>query len=287
MQKNLALAVVFFLAFYPVFVKAEQTINWARINWPPFTMVEKGDDKKGLLDELLVLYQQNMSNYNHTNKVTNFNRVWGDIKKGKNICYPGAVKNQERPNYSAYSLPIAIAPSNHIIMKRETYQKSGLGKSIRLEQLINNNQLSSVIEQTRSYTPVLDKLIKQRPKNSKIHSDTISSRKLVELLMNGRFDYLIEYPNVANYFTEANNYQENDFASLTIEELGQYTTSYLACPNNAWGQQVINDFNIMLTKIHNSTQYLELMSNTALNEAQKKEIQQKYLQLFSETDSSS
>jgi len=282
MQKNLALAVVFFLAFYPIFVKAEQTINWAKINWPPFTMIEKGDVKKGLLDELLAFYQQNMSKYNHTNKITNFNRVWSDIKKGKNICYPGAVKTLDRPNYSTYSLPIAIAPSNHIIMKRDTYQKSDLGKSIRLEQLINNNQLSSIIEQTRSYTAVLDKLIEQRPKDSKIHSDTISSRKLVKLLMNDRFDYLIEYPNVANYFTEANNYQASELVSITIEELGQYTTSYLACPNNAWGKKVINDFNSVLTKIHNSPQYLELMSNAALNETQKKEIQQKYLQLFNQ-----
>jgi len=282
MQKNLALAVVFFLAFYPIFVKAEQTINWAKINWPPFTMIEKGDVKKGLLDELLAFYQQNMSKYSHTNKITNFNRVWSDIKKGKNICYPGAVKTLDRPNYSTYSLPIAIAPSNHIIMKRDTYQKSDLGKSIRLEQLINNNQLSSIIEQTRSYTAVLDKLIEQRPKDSKIHSDTISSRKLVKLLMNDRFDYLIEYPNVANYFTEANNYQASELVSITIEELGQYTTSYLACPNNAWGQKVINDFNSVLTKIHNSPQYLELMSNAALNETQKKEIQQKYLQLFNQ-----
>jgi uncharacterized protein (TIGR02285 family) len=282
MQKNLTLATLIAVSFYSVIANAEKKINWATIDWSPFMIVAGDDARQGLLDNMLTMYQNNMPDYQHINQATNFSRTWRDIKKGKHLCNPISIKTVDRSNFAQYSLPITIAPSNRIIMKQSTYQKMGIEKPIYLAQLMKNPRWTSVFDQGRSYTPALDALIKQRPHDSKLSANTLNSLKLVELLINDRFDYLIEYPSVAAYYSKPNNSSSDKLVNVSIAEIPPYTATYLACPNNDWGKSVISDFNAMLTKIHNTPQYLKLLTNIGTDSDQKEYIPKNYLKLFNE-----
>jgi uncharacterized protein (TIGR02285 family) len=279
-KTSLTLTTFLVVSLYPVSVSAEKRINWATIDWPPFMIVAGDDARQGLIDHVITMYQKNMPNYQHINQVTNFSRTWRDIKKGKHLCNPVSIKTGVRPDFARYSLPLAIAPSNRIIMKRSTYQKMATDQPVQLAQLIRNHRWRSVFDQGRSYTPALDTLIQQRPDDSKLHADTVSSLKLVELLTNDRFDYLIEYPIVAAYYSNSRSISSDKLVNVSIAEIAPYTAYYLACPNNDWGKSIISDFNVMLTKIHNTPQYLKLLTNAGTNIDQKEHILTNYLKLF-------
>ena len=246
--------------------KEKDTITWLSNHWPPY-MIEKGDDKgQGEVDILMDIYIKNLSQFKHEKLTMNWKRFWIDIKKGRKVCNAAAYKNPAREEYALFSLPNIIAVPNSIIMKKEKAKKFINQNSYSLKKLIQRTDLNGGLQAQRSYSDVLDDLLKKFESGSNIKRRPFEAHKYLKLLFLDRIDYIIEYPVVVNYYSrkifqyeKLKNFKKDAFVSIEIEEAPKTALAYIACPKDAWGKKVIGEIDKMLKKVRPTKEYLDAL----------------------------
>jgi uncharacterized protein (TIGR02285 family) len=188
-----------FLIIMTCNIQAKEAMNWSVTHWPPLLILKGENAGNGRYDVFLKYFEQQMPQYTHQSIDTNWTRVWRDIKAGKKICNMLALKNSERQDIALFSKPAGITLSNRIIMRESTYKQLGQPQKMALTELFNHPHLKGVIESSRSYTPVLDSLIKNKLQASNLEARKTNSVQLLKMLLMKRFDYMIEYPYIADY----------------------------------------------------------------------------------------
>ena len=257
-------------------LQAKEKMVWSVIHWPPLMILEGENVGKGRSDLFLKMFQGQMPQYEHHTIEMNWNRVWVDIKAGKNVCNIMSLKNAARTEIALFSEPASVILSNRIIFKQGTYDALGKPASISIEQLINDPTLDGAIESSRSYTQALDKIINAKPKKSNMKRYVTSSVQLMKMLVADRFDYLVEYPFIASYSLNGINKPHAKIVSVAIEEIAPYSVSHLACPKTQWGKERIAAFNSALTKLSDSPQYLQAMQSWYANDEERNAVRMGY-----------
>ncbi len=247
------------LLFVALNLQAKEKMVWSVIHWPPLMILEGENAGKGRFDNFLKLFQAQMPQYTHKTVEMNWNRVWADIKAGKDVCNIMSLKNAARSEFALFSKQASVTLSNRIILKQGTYEALGKPTSLSVSKLINDSKLSGAIESSRSYTQALDKIIDAKSDKSKMKRYVTNSVQLMKMLIAERFDYLIEYPFIASYLFDGINKTDTKITSVAIEEIAPYSVSHLACPNTAWGKARIAAFNQALQKLSDNPQYLQAM----------------------------
>ncbi|MBU2515626.1 TIGR02285 family protein [bacterium] len=257
MKKFLVIA-IFNLFIFGTTVSAKEKIKWLVIHWPPFQMLSGADKGMGRFDAMLNLYRQNLPQYDHQTIEMNWARFWSDLKKGEKVCSTFAIKTKERQQFAVFSKVISFGLPLRIIMSRSNISKLGNPGMISLTDLLEDSRFKGVFVEKRSYYAHVDKILKEHDKN--IYFMAIEDQNVIQTLLSGRIDYTLEYPYLANYLAE--KYQskyKSKLGSIGVKELTDFATSYLACPKNEWGYQVIRDFDIMLKKVKPTDTYLKIM----------------------------
>ncbi len=258
----------------------KEQLTWAVVHWPPIMILTGKDKGLGRFDIYLKLFQKHMPMYEHSSREMNWKRMWSGIKKGHKICNILAFKTTERAKTTEFSIPSSITLPNRIILRKSSLEALGSPESISIVELMNNPALSGVLQSARSYSTILDRLLEKHEQGSNISRSLVDAEHLIKMLLRGRFDYMIEYPYIANYLAKKQPQLQVELISVRIEEMEAFSISYLACPKNAWGKKVIADYNRTVNKLKHGREYRSIMETWHDDPLELKAIIEGYRQML-------
>ncbi|HNX60662.1 MAG TPA: transporter substrate-binding domain-containing protein, partial [Spirochaetota bacterium] len=149
--------------------------------------------------------------------------------------------------------------------------------SVSIEKLLDDTRFDGGVMQKRSYGEI-DPLIKQYENKRILHTLSPNS-DIIQMLLTGRLDYVIEIVSFANYRARQAG-KENELRSYAIKEYSQpVLIAHVFCTKNEWGKKMIERINRILLRERKNPEYLELMTRW-YDDRSKKVIRQYYNSQF-------
>lgn len=189
--------------------------------------------------ELFRLYYKDFPDYVHVTRSASLPRIEQELKTKNLACYPGSSEAERRRSF-AYLTPQYIQPSPRLVIRKEIaekFLKADL-KSVSLQEVVDNHNLTGVRGEDRSFGPEIDKILSSKTAHIKtLTLDTFGPGAL-ETLEHKKADYTIEYGFIFDSF-QANNPRYKNIISLPINDIPPFIVQYLACSKTADGFAVI------------------------------------------------
>lgn len=233
-------------------LSAKEVLLWRVIDWPPFYILYGKDKGQGIYDKLIDKIANALPEYEHRTIVMNTQRVLAELQKGTHVCHPSALSDTKAILSKTNSL---LLPHRLIVDK--LYNKIGKSQqSVSLNHLLTEQKINVGIANER-YNEQLNKILKQhRKKSNLINQNNYNS--LVKMFFRNRVEALIEYTPVIAYSKRILNEKMNH-TSFAITELSEtnYLPVHFACPDNKWGQSVIDKINKVLVEESKDDDYLD------------------------------
>lgn len=254
-----------------------KTIYWQTYHRPPGIIKTGHDQGSGFVEKALRLITQNMPEYRHKYPIASLTRALTDMKLDKNVCHPALYKTTERSKYTVFSNASVINPGNRIIALKGTLDHLADGNYIDLEKLLDQQTHSFSLIKERSYGQEVDDKIREHlsDKQSQL-LDSTDLATIFQMVQKKRVDFTIAFPFELNYFIEKNKINSDVFASYYIKNIPQFTLGYVACPNNAWGKEVIQKVNLVLSKTKLENKYKRAVTSWWGSEQFSKEFETFY-----------
>lgn len=254
-------ALIFFLAFAFCLPGEAQPISSEKLTWgwfaaPPYMLSQGNNHHQGVFDLIRAKLIQQLPEFNHKEVLAPFPRLITEIKKGENWCFVGAVKTTEREQFAYFSRPVALfLPFQVIVLKESSLAQQ---TSLSLENLLANTEFRTSVLRGRSFNPVLDALLKQQP-TLRTHSEF---NEAMQMLLNKRLDYLIEFPVIAHYqLNQVGQFHRVKLIKLTEpQDLGFYR---VMCARTPFGKRVIEQVNQVIKAEIANPEYRNLLEKWA------------------------
>lgn len=184
----------------------------------------------------------------HERTVANAKRSWMLIERGEPVCHASAVRSAQREAL-AYFSNTWLMPPLQLIVRRDrtaTLPVDAAGQ-VNLTTLLADTRLQGVVVNGRSYGPALDAQLEHGPAQATLQRITAGDfgSNLVPMLLQGRADYAIEYPNALAAQTQ-NRPEAARLAMLPIRGATEPVVSGVACPRTPWGQAAIRRIDAVL-----------------------------------------
>jgi uncharacterized protein (TIGR02285 family) len=273
------ISIFLFLSFSTlVFSNEGKLITWAVGHNPPRIMI----DDKGLLQGQggiqQHILQAGLSHYSHAHEVSSFKRFTEDAEKGRHICSSFLFKTAEREKVMTFSIPWHIDLPPRIIMRKDIHEQIGAPKTLSLRTLLEAKEISGAVQKSRSFS-TLDEVIEAIPDNN-LEQLEIPIPRFMDMLNAGRIDFTIAYSHLVNFIEKNNGLPEEKLVHVPIEEGFEYAFTYVGCPKNAWGQQVIEAINPVIEAERQKSSYLNLLKMLHSNKVNRDIIDKIYYRDF-------
>ena len=255
-----------------------KTITWYAYHQPPAAIVEGPQKGKGYVDKMLTLLTDNLPGYRHVVLPASLGRVTYDLKAGKNVCFAAMMVTKERLNYVHFSQRSMLTPNNRVTMKKSLAKKLGLTDEVALSWLKQQPDLLLGMVDGRSYGTKLDNLLQQDSSNVVSRPDD-SNLGLYHMLEKDRIDYVINYPHEASEAFKTLD-STTDYTTLKVTELEDFVYGSVGCPKTDWGKKVIDDINVVLTRLKQSPRYYRALSEWLPQDIRKQGFETAYRQDF-------
>lgn len=200
-------------------------------------------------DRLLDWLTARLPGITHERVVANAKRSWTMIERGEPVCHAGAVRSAQREALAYFSNTWPMPPLQ-LIVRRERVAAlpvDGAGQ-VDLAALVADTRLQGVVVHGRSYGPALDAVLGQAgaaaPSLGRVTAGDFGSN-LVPMLLQGRADYAIEYPNALAALLRSRP-EVAGLAALPIKGAVEPVVSGVACPRTPWGQAAIRRIDAVL-----------------------------------------
>lgn len=231
---------------------AKDSLTWAKLNFPPFHIIEGEYAGQGIGDEIITLLQENLPEYDHAIEIIPISRLHKLLQEGAQVSNVVLLKTTEREKFMYYSAPSFIMPSHGITLKRKTLERLGNVDKISLEQLLKNQEYRLGIAD-RSYGTKLDAILQAHQGQEHIYKrggeDIYNS--LFKMMLSDRIDYLIGYPLEAGFAMKKFG-GSGEVINIPLEESDPFIMFYAVCPKTAWGEKLLQQINQIL-KEHRPT----------------------------------
>lgn len=194
------------------------------------------------------------------------------------VCVRNLVKTSERAEQYLFSLPQTFFPGQKLFFRAETAVFKGFSaREVSLRQLLLlNPQLKVGIDAERSYSTQVDQLLQSLPEHRKSYRHgTESEATMLNMLLSGRFDLLIEYDSVVRAHLQG-EIQQSALHSVWFSEAPTVVTGHIACNKHPQSYQVIKQINSGLSELYHSEAYTELHRQYLSDDEQQ--VFLKYLQ---------
>lgn len=269
MLKLLFLSVL--LCFVPP-VLSEQASNKQQISWqtyhrPPASFREGELIGKGFVDLSLQMVVDALPEYEHQRPATTLARALENIRQGRQVCHPALYPTQERKQFAVFSQSSLITPSIRVVA-REDFAKQVLSSPVDLPALINNPQYSFILVTGRSYGKAIDELLARYKNVQQVSIAAHNVANLFRLVEKGRVDFTLAYPFEFAYYKANESDSVVPLSLYTIQNAAPYVSGAIACPNNAWGRQVIKRIDQILTTLKKDPAYIKAMTTWWRSDAQ-------------------
>lgn len=178
----------------------------------------------------------------HKRVVANAKRSWMLIQGGEPVCHVGAVRTAERERL-AYFSNTSIMPPLQLVVRAQQRGAVPVDASgqVDLAALLASPELRGVMVHGRSYGPVLDSLLARHQHSPALRSITTGDfgSNLMPMLMQGKADYAIEYPNALAALKQLQP-EAQSLVTLPIRGATDPVIAGVACPRTPWGQAAIH-----------------------------------------------
>lgn len=202
------------------------------------------------IDAMLAYLGQRWPEVKQDELTANAKRSWQLIAAGEHVCHTSAVRTAEREQLAYFTNTVLMAPSQ-VIVKRDLYKRLPLNAAgeVDLARLLADKRLSGAYVEGRSYGPVIDTLIAQRPAGKSggafgYPSADFGSR-ILPMLGRGRADYAIEY-EAAMALQVDNGVDMKLLRSVPIQGASEPVLAGIACPRTPWGLAAITTIDRLL-----------------------------------------
>ena len=204
--------------------------------------VPDGDRLRRPGDELTQWLQARLPGVALKPVVANAERSWALIREHKHACHAGAARTPERERLAYFTDTWLLPPPQLIVRqdRRAALPPLDASGAVDLAAVLGDKSLRGVLNQGRSYGAALDAMLGTPPASPQVRrvfgGDYGSN--LLQLLMQGRADYTLDYPNtlVAIASHAAGDVQ---LAALPIQGASDPVISGIACPRTPWGLAAI------------------------------------------------
>lgn len=201
------------------------------------------------IDGMLAYLAQRWPEVKQDELTANAKRSWQLIAAGEKVCHTSAVRNAEREQL-AYFTNTQLLPPPQVIIKRDLYKRLPLNAAgeVDLARLLADKRLSGAYVEGRSYGPVIDNAIAQKPAGKSgafgYPSADFGSR-ILPMLGKGRADYAIEY-EVAMALQAGNGVDMKQLRSVPIQGASEPVMAGIACPRTPWGLAAVTAIDRLL-----------------------------------------
>lgn len=255
---------------------AKNDVTWMILDWPPWMILEGEHKGAGEFDYILAEVFENLPQYNHITEKMNWARFWHKVKNGNNICYVFGLKTGNREDIAYFSAPHTLILPNAIIMRKTDAEKLGNPETYSLAKLLSDERFKGMVEKSRSFTEVVDNVLKTYEPGSNLSRAGAQPESLVKMVASGRINYTIEYPTVASYHAKKLGDKAGVITSIPIAEMELFTYAYMSCTKNEWGKEIIESWNEVLGKIKPTEKYRRITEAGYTDARELKIIRQNY-----------
>ena len=218
-------------------------LHWVVPDLPPL-VIKQGEYKgEGLYQQLIQLYQNALSDYEHIVIVVNIARIHRLIMDvSKDFCVPSAFKISswtERRTYGSFNV---LSGGTVIATVRSKANKLTQIQPFSLRDLLTDKSLSLGMSKNRSFGAI-DQVIQRYGSEQNVLKFAVSGEgTLYRMLQGGRIDYLLALAFEPLYHAERLN-MHDEILTLTLDGAGGFINGYPTCSGNDWGRQVIERLN--------------------------------------------
>lgn len=244
----------------PAWVYAETTqsekITWGWFSAPPYMITDGEHQRQGIFDLIRQTIIQSTPELQHKEVLAPFPRLFAEVKRGANWCFTGAVKNSEREQFAYFSRPVALfLPFRIVVLKDSNLAQQAV---FSLDKLLSNHELRTSVLRGRIFNPVVDELLRRHPP-TQTHSEF---NEALQMLLNKRLDYLIEFPVITHYqLSQINQYHRVKLlVPSEAQEIGYYR---VMCAKTALGRQVVERVNQLMPGLISSQEYRRIVEKWA------------------------
>ena len=247
------------IAASPALSRAKDTVRWMEAVMPPFFIQEGPSKGKGYGDEITKIIEQQLTDYEHDEVITNITRHFYKFKQGEQVCSVGLYKTPEREEFMYFSLPSFLTLPPVIIIKKDRHAAFNNRASVGLEEILSNKTLMIGLVKDRSYGTTLDGILAKHKEQKNVVKFTGQelSHNLFKMLMMDRLDGLIGLPEEALYQAEQMGIRDQLMTLIIEENQNNYNgwMSSVGCSKNEWGRKIIAQINLVLLKQRPTEQY--------------------------------
>lgn len=225
---------------------------------PPYFIQQGPNQGQGYGNVVAARIQQELPEYEHHRMVTNVIRHFDMFKRGDQVCSIGLYRTPEREQFLHFSIPSMLTMPPVLVIRKENLEHFAQ-TGVRLTQLLNNAEFRLGLSSDRSYGAGLDAVLKAAAPDA--HRVIFSGQELGEnylkMLLLDRLDGLLALPEEAMYHAEQMGIRDR-IALVPLQENQQDTSGWMcrvACPDTAWGHQVIDRVNEVLIRIRPENAY--------------------------------
>ncbi|QDK37641.1 TIGR02285 family protein [Bdellovibrio sp. NC01] len=265
----------------------KERIIWYKPNWPPYFETSGPRAGQGYIDKLLDYLQSQMPDTQFESLYYSLNSLAQMRKQSPYTCNVSHLRTPEREKY-AYFTAFYIQPPPQLVFRTEDFKnKMFEAKVVSLARLLDQKDLRAGLSADRSYGSTLDAIIKTHKNKSNVETlqGIPDSSSTLNMLSAKRFDYAIEYEEVARYL-QSNKLVIGNFSFAEIEEQRGLVVVHIACSKTDWGLKTISRLDSILRRISGTPKYKELMESwhsEALLKSYRKEFDEFYQRRSSET----
>ena len=242
------LLLLFFLGTwsFPDTLTAKETIQWLWYEQAPYFIGNDPSEGQGIGDQLTVLYQKNLPEYNHQNIRVNAER-YKIMIQNDNVCVPVAWSSPGERKFLVHSRPYTLEPPAGIYIHRSKQHLFAKSRTrLSLKELLKKTHLKLGVLRGLEYSPEVDLLLKQNSdRKNVIFIDAPIIQINLKMLKLNRLDYLLGLPSQK---TELKIKEVSDeYLFYNISEISNYIPIYTHCSNTKSGSKIIQKINGLLT----------------------------------------
>jgi polar amino acid transport system substrate-binding protein len=234
---------------------AKEKITWGVPRAAPNHIADGPDKGRGIRDQIQLLLQERLVNFEHQTVVATFPRIQNEMKSGDLWCFVGSPRSPALEEFATFSMPAQISLPRLIIVKKKDVAKFERFGALSMEALLVDGSMQTSFGRSVAFGPKIDALLtKYQPH---FHADDTDA---LRMLLAGRIDYLYVFPVFAMYTAKELGH-EAELVGLPFAEMTDAVLGRVMCPNSERGRQVIREVNNILKEERPKARYRQIMES--------------------------
>ena len=214
-----------------------------------------------------LLLLEHMPGHQDSVTIVNNERAFQMLKSGVVGCTGNKMRNDERESFAYFSdVPQLIFPGLRLYMLKATAETAG----ITLQQYESRHSFADIstsrlprsrigVVGGRNYGESLQQVFDQLASRNRIYTRTandMSAAAMLDMLVNGRVELIVEYPNVVQHYSAALNHKV-ELVSVEISEATEYTGGYIMCSKTEQGKKLAQAYSNAIRLASKDKRYLQ------------------------------